>query len=457
MKARRISRARLAVVCLSLVAVIAAMALLSQAGTIVPDTAPAITGEAASYPVTADGYTHGSNIGRTASGTPVTTADEFITALNNNQDINLRNNIELSDTQAFSHTGTYSATIYGNGYKIAYSGRHSNNSADSVSSDASRGGLISQLGSTGQIYDLNVEFSSGQAAFAVTSGGGNVNVGGIVGYLNGGTIENCTISYSGSGMRIAAATWSSEYGNWPNEKTSWPVVGGVAGKVAGGSTIKDVTVKSNNTSNYIVAGVAASGSSTSSLSIDNSIGTAGALAGYLDGGNTTVDNIIIEGNATVKGFYGSMLGMAASTGTEIATKNFYNKLNATFTTANSGNASGYVKYENKGSVSVENMYKSSSAYDSNGTYAGTITNRVTVGSDYSIYFDPEATSIDSSLVVVKSGITGGENYTATIADVKATPDVYTDNYAFSSDGGTVIFRDLPLRTGGTAAEILRVR
>lgn len=448
MIAKRFSKVLILAVCIILVFAVAAALLFDGSGNAnLNGNSVADAGEradevsGASYPVSADGYTHGSNIGRATSGTNVNSASAFISALNSNSNINITGSFTMSSSYAFSHSGTYSGTIYGNGYTISYSGPHSNNSCTgNYSSDSSIGALVSVL--SGKIYDLNVNFTGGQAAFAITSGGGNINVGGIVGYLNGGTIENCTMTFSGSGMRLGAATWSSSYGSWPNSKDSWPAVGAIAGKMAGGSTIKNVTVKSASSSNYIVAGVAAGGSSTSSLSINNTIGTASMLAGYIDGGTSTVDNIVIEGNGTVKGFYGSLLGMSASGSTSISTTNFYNKFEGTLDTTNNGNGASYVKYDNSGSVSVSNMYKSSNAYDSNGTWAGTISNRVTVNtSNYTVGFDPKADSVASSLVIVKTGVTGGEDYSATITSANNTQ--YANNYAFSSNGSTVIFRNLP--------------
>ena len=456
MIAKRFSKGLILAVCIVLVFAVAAALLFGNgAGLSANDNVIANTGggadeiAGASYPVSADGYTHGSNIGRATSGTNVNSASAFISALNSNSNINITGSFTMSSSYAFSHSGTYSGTIYGNGYTISYSGPHSNNSCTgNYSSDSSIGALVSVL--SGKIYDLNVNFTGGQAAFAITSGGGNINVGGIVGYLNGGTIENCTMTFSGSGMRLGAATWSSSYGSWPSSKDSWPAVGAIAGKMAGGSTIKNVTVKSASSSNYIVAGVAARGSSTSSLSIDNTIGTASMLAGYIDGGNSTVDDIVIEGNGTVKGFYGSLLGMSASGSTSISTTNFYNKFEGTLDTTSNGNGASYVKYNNSGSVSVSNMYKSSNAYYSNGTWAGTISSSITVdpsnatsgySTGYTVGFDPKADSVENSLVVYKSGITSGQDYTATIKAANNT--TYSDNYAFSSNGSTVIFRNLP--------------
>ena len=67
--------------------------------------------------------------------------------------------------------------------------------------------------------------------------------------------------------------------------------------------------------------------------------------------------------------------------------------------------------------------------------------KINRSSTYSIYFDPKADDVANSLVVVKSGVTGGANYTATITDKNNKS--YSDHYAFNSEGNTVVFRNLP--------------
>lgn len=72
--------------------------------------------EIAAYPVTADGYTHGSNIGRSTSGTvyDVNNASDLATRISNNQNIRLTGPITLTTI----NTSSYSGTLYGNGQTI---------------------------------------------------------------------------------------------------------------------------------------------------------------------------------------------------------------------------------------------------------------------------------------------------------------------------------------------------
>ncbi|HIU82067.1 MAG TPA: hypothetical protein IAB11_06220, partial [Candidatus Ornithoclostridium faecavium] len=70
-------------------------------------------------------------------------------------------------------------------------------------------------------------------------------------------------------------------------------------------------------------------------------------------------------------------------------------------------------------------------------------NSITVSAtDYTVYFDPRQEDLSNSLAVVKTGVTGGQNYTASITTNSGT--TYSDRYSFSDDGGTVIFRRLPM-------------
>lgn len=452
MEARRISKARLVVVCLSLVAVIGAMALLSQAGMIVPDTAPAITGEAASYPVSADGYTHGSNIGRTASdtSTSVTTADAFITALNKNQDINLRNSITLSDTQAFSHTGTYSATIYGNGYTVTLTGKQTSATGltGNIANGSNIGGLVSTL--TGKVYDLNIALKSGtSASYINVSGEKSMRLGLIAGVItDGGTVENCTVTIpSGSVLAALSATGAGE--------SDGANTGAVAGNCNGSMTIKNVTVTNNGKI------IGALGTSFTSLAYRLGSGTAAMFVAFIWNDRTTytqtMDNLVAKGNGTIEGWCCSVLGMTYASAKAITITNYYNQFTGTYSYGStSGGIFGtgstplvsYTLFKWKGSddsSKIVNYYNGPNTDETKmvtGFYAVPDASVEVNTSEYTVGFDPKASKVASSLVVVKSGVVGGERYVATIANVKATPYVYTNNYAFSSDGRTVIFRNL---------------
>ena len=450
MEARRISKAKLIVVCMSLVAVISAMALLSQAGTIVPDTLPAITGEAASYPVTADGYTHGSNIGRTAFGDSINSASELVSAIQNNTTVQLSGNITLttSNVQSIWYS-TYSGTIYGNGYTVTATFPSSDNAASITTSNNAHkvgyGGLCGTL--TGKIYDLNFYHTGGQLNLRV-DGNNSGFAGGLVGSVQGGTIENVKVTLSnGSGGRVGCVKTSSGSGLFSdNYMVS---AGALAGRIYSG-TVRNVTIINNA---WIEAGVVSGSGASVATKTPGHVGNVAGIIGPVQdeswSGSFTLDNIVVEGtvsSARLVGQYAANLG-TLTTSTSFTVTNFFNKFKNTFNSENNGSSVTFAANNCSPTLTITNMYQASGYTGVGASTAGnsvTITNTVTVPDNlgYTVGFDPKATNIASSLVVVKSGITGGENYTATIANVKSTPFVYSNNYAFSSDGGTVIFRNL---------------
>ena len=446
MEARRISKAKLIVVCMSLVAVISAMALLSQAGIIVPDALPAITGEAASYPVSADGYTHGSNIGRVTFGDSINSASALVSAIQNNTTVQLSGNIELTASNVQSiWNSTYSGTIYGNGYTVKASFPSTNNAISVTASThlSAYGGLCGTL--TGTIYDLNFYHTGGQLSVRMT-GNNSSFAGGLVGSVQGGTIENVKVTLSnGSGGRVGCVKESSGGERGTNY---FVAAGALAGRIHSG-TVRNVTIVNNA---WIEAGVV-SGDGDTSVS-NKTPGHVGNVAGIIGpvqdeswSGSFTLDNIVVDGsgtNATLVGQYAANIG-TLTTSTSVTVTNFFNKFKNTFNSENSSVT--FAVNCDSPTLSITNMYQASGYTGVGTSTAGssvTITSTVTVPDNlgYTVGFDPKATKIASSLVVVKSGVTGGENYTATIANVKSTPFVYSNNYAFSSDGGTVIFRNL---------------
>ena len=113
---------------------------------------PMLQQHAAEAAVTADGYTHGSNIGRTPSGKNVNSASAFRTAVNNNQNINLTSNITFENGSLRS-TASYTGTIYGNGHTITFDfSAFSSSTNDQGTTYA--GFLAGQL--DGNIYDLKL-------------------------------------------------------------------------------------------------------------------------------------------------------------------------------------------------------------------------------------------------------------------------------------------------------------
>ena len=454
MRSAKFSKIVIFTVCILLVFAVAAALLfdgaaLSASGNVIADSGEGADKVAeASYPVSADGYTHGSNIGRATSGTvyDVSNASDLATRISNNQNIRLTGPITVTSFNASS----YSGTIYGNGQTVTI------NYTSGLSTGASEneGGVVGTL--TGSIYDLNVVVQSnttikrGRNAYPST-----YNMGIIAGNINGGTISNCAVTIN-SGVTIWAFSWrSGDYASF----------GGVVGRVTSG-TISNVTVTNNGS---IKAGNAKDGNVSD---VNNAIGVASNVAGYINNNSASLtislSNIIVAGSGTISSYVAANIGLNVSSGKAVNVQNFYNKFTGTYKYATlSGGVFGsdtpLVAYtifkwsENSDGSTVTNYYASGAdeSMMKTGFYA-VPDSSVEVGSNYSIYFDPKANSIASSLVVVKTGVTGGEGYSATIANVKSTPFVYTNNYAFSADGRTVIFRNLSTTasdwsSGGTFA------
>lgn len=436
---KRFSKFLILTVCIILVFAVAAALLFDGAALSASGNVIAASGEGAdetnsAYPVSADGYTHGSNIGRATSGTvyDVSNASDLATRISNNQNIRLTGPITVTSFNASS----YSGTIYGNGQTVTinYTSRLSTGASEN------EGGVVGTL--TGSIYDLNVVVQSnttikrGRNAYPST-----YNMGIIAGNINGGTISNCAVTIN-SGVTIWAFSWrSGDYASF----------GGVVGRVTSG-TISNVTVTNNGS---IKAGNAKDGNVSD---VNNEIGVASNVAGYINNNSASLtislSNIIVAGSGTISSYVAANIGLNVSSGKAVNVQNFYNKFTGTYKYATlSGGVFGsdtpLVAYtifkwsENSDGSTVTNYYASGAdeSMMKTGFYA-VPDSSVEVGSNYSIYFDPKARSIASSLVVVKTGVTGGEGYSATIANVKSTPFVYTNNYAFSADGRTVIFRNL---------------
>lgn len=440
MRSEKFSKIVIFTVCILLVFAVAAALLfdgasLPASGNVIADSGEGADKVAeASYPVSADGYTHGSNIGRATSGTvyDVSNASDLATRISNNQNIRLTGPITVTSFNASS----YSGTIYGNGQTVTinYTSRLSTGASEN------EGGVVGTL--TGSIYDLNVVVQSnttikrGRNAYPST-----YNMGIIAGNINGGTISNCAVTIN-SGVTIWAFSWrSGDYASF----------GGVVGRVTSG-TISNVTVTNNGS---IKAGNAKDGNVSD---VNNEIGVASNVAGYINNNSASLtislSNIIVAGSGTISSYVAANIGLNVSSGKAVNVQNFYNKFTGTYKYATlSGGVFGsdtpLVAYtifkwsENSDGSTVTNYYASGAdeSMMKTGFYA-VPDSSVEVGSNYSIYFDPKARSIASSLVVVKTGVTGGEGYSATIANVKSTPFVYTNNYAFSADGRTVIFRNL---------------
>ena len=290
---------------------------------------PMLQQHAAEAAVTADGYTHGSNVKNNTTATAVSSPSDLVSYIQSSTTIRLTSDIDLSSDQVMQiWNTTYSGTLYGNGHKITVSFPSTGNAASVTTSThkSAYGGLMGKL--TGKIYDLNFVHDGGQLNVQMR-GNNSGFAGGLVGSVEGGTIENVRVELSyKSGGRVGFAKESSGSG-WGNINY-YVAAGAMAGRIYSG-TVKNVTVVNNA---WIEAGVY---SSNTTINDNNKVpGHVGNIAGIIGpvqnepaGGSITIDNIVIEGNdtsvadATLKGQWTTNLG-AVTTSLKITVTNFYN-------------------------------------------------------------------------------------------------------------------------------------
>lgn len=447
MRSAKFSKIVIFTVCILLVFAVAAALLFDGASLPATDSVIADSGEGAdkvaeaSYPVSADGYTHGSNIGRATSGTAISSASGLVSLLSGSGSGYLTTDITLSASESFTSTRTFTGTLYGNGHTVTVTGNQT--AWQSVSDGSEIGGLVTKL--SGSIYDLNVVLKSGTSAMYKSSDR-QIKLGLIAGVIDNGTIENCTVTINSGSMLGAVSTNAASYSNGAN-------CGAVAGQCNSSMTIKNVTVTNNGS----IVGAVVDGNGYREGS-----GGASMFVGLIWNDNSSyvqkMDNLVTVGNGNVHGWASSMLGYlyTASTAYPITVTNYYNQFTGNYRYGSvSGGIFGsgtvqmvsYTLLKWKGSSDsskVVNYYHSSSTNQgmmSSGYYA-TPDNSITVAAtEYKVGFDPKQIDTANSLVVYKSGVTGGENYSAAITTNSGTK--YSDKYAFSDDGGTVIFRQLP--------------
>lgn len=415
-------------------------------------------------------YTHGSNIGRqytpqgtvhriTASGTNGgATFKSAITA--NNGDIVLEADIDLGAVSGTDDVFEYN--IYGNGHTITFTGALNNNGTDDTQK-ADRtywGGVIGTL--SGKVYDLNVIMSSGQITI-LNSDSGPIALGGMIGRLNGGRIENCTMTLRDRGTRIGAVKNRSSSGEYA-------VAAAMVAMVEYGSTIKNCTVSNNA---WIESGLGTwNGSRLDIVDFTNSSGgwgsadgrnqgRSGNLAGQIGhfdtSGTVTIDNIIITNTETgdsaaqVKGIYVGNIGIVLK-GTTLNVTNFYNDFSGTYTCANNG-GSASISHDNTthGTATITNYYVGSGAVSSlsnssQNEAATTKTNTINVPENTNVYFDPSASDISNSLAIVHStsNAPAGSNMkrTYTITGQNGYSSTSTEISTATAGTDTVIFRNL---------------
>ena len=455
MRSAKFSKIVIFTVCILLVFAVAAALLfdgasLPASGNVIADSGEGADKVAeASYPVSADGYTHGSNVKNNTTAQPVNTASGLISAIQNNTTIRLTGLITLSaDDVKKIWNYTYSGTIYGNGQTIEATFPSSENasSVDPSSHVSAYGGLCGKL--TGNIYDLTYVHTGGQLNVRM-SGNNSGFAGGLVGSVDGGTIENVRLELSyDDGGRVGFVKTSSGSG-W-GSKNYYVAAGALAGRISAGN-IKNVTIVNNA---WIEAGVT-NGTTNVSTRAPGHVGNVAGIIGPVQDdivttGSIYIDNVIVEGydsrSPKMYGDYVANIGTVTTSSLKITVTNFYNGYKNLY----DGNASTptFLKEGTSPTLAITNMYNarevtSGTRNDCNISSSITVDpSNATSGysTGYTVGFDPKASTVADSLVVYKSGVTGGEGYSATI---KSSSTTYSDNYAFNEAGNTVIFRNLP--------------
>ena len=455
MRSAKFSKIVIFTVCILLVFAVAAALLfdgasLPASGNVIADIGEGADKVAeASYPVSADGYTHGSNVKNNTTAQPVNTASGLISAIQNNTTIRLTGLITLSaDDVKKIWNYTYSGTIYGNGQTIEATFPSSENasSVDPSSHVSAYGGLCGKL--TGNIYDLTYVHTGGQLNVRM-SGNNSGFAGGLVGSVDGGTIENVRLELSyDDGGRVGFVKTRSGSG-W-GSKNYYVAAGALAGRISAGN-IKNVTIVNNA---WIEAGVT-NGTTNVSTRAPGHVGNVAGIIGPVQDdivttGRIYIDNVIVEGydsrSPKMYGDYVANIGTVTTSSLEITVTNFYNGYKNLY----DGNASTptFLKEGTSPTLAITNMYNakevtSGTRNDCNISSSITVDpSNATSGysTGYTVGFDPKASTVANSLVVYKSGVTGGEGYSATI---KSSSTTYSDNYAFNEAGNTVIFRNLP--------------
>lgn len=450
MRSAKFSKIVIFTVCILLVFAVAAALLfdgasLPASGNVIADSGEGADWNLGEYPAVNYGYQHGTNIDRSTSGASAVSNETALrNALNGSGSYYLTQDITLSASNSFDMSNTFSGTLYGNGHTVTVTGNKSNSTdlQTGIANATNIGGLVSKL--SGKIYDLNVVLKSGTSA-AYKSASSEIRLGLIAGVIDGGTIENCTVTISSGSNLVALSASAGSISTGAN-------TGGVAGNCNGSMTIKNVTVINNGT----IAGAVQDSGSATATNYRYGSGNAAMFVGFIWNDQTsytqTMNNIIAKGGGTINGYVSSILGTTYTTTLALTVNNYYNQYTGGFNFGSTGGWSSvslvsYTLFKWSGSSDsskVVNYYHSSGTNQSmmSSGYYAVPDNSITVSAtDYTVYFDPRQEDLSNSLAVVKTGVTGGQNYTASITTNSGT--TYSDRYSFSDDGGTVIFRRLP--------------
>ena len=371
----------------------------------------------------ANSYEHGTDSGRRPAGTytSVSTGEAFYNAIKSNaQDILLTGNITLTSTvstsgnlywndgsKCFMQNTPFSHKIYGAGYTITVQGPHTSSEGMQMNNNDINeyGGLVSELQNGGAIYDVKVVITKGFSVqtwetWSTFTGGTRdywLNVGGLVGYMNGGSqIDNVYVELADSTVRLASFKYISD-GSPPE----YVRAGAIVGEMGANATITNVTV---NNKGLIVAGKN-TGNASHSVSAERWYGAVGNVVGWISarGGDVTLDNIRITGNGILRGYRVGNIGVAENS--NVNTGNFFDNFTGTYDSYQSGYHKVYVNGETGSNYSVTNVYRKGSASvagagetTATGMNIGT-TLTVPTDSAYDIYFDATVLDRNSSLAI----------------------------------------------------------
>ena len=419
----------------------------------------------------AETYEHGTLATQTpkdATSVSSSNVSEFSNSISSNKNISLTSDITLP---YFLNTSSYSGTIYGNGHTITVnvpdvSGANSVTSMSRTVGNMSSyvaGGVIGEL--TGKIYDCKFVLGSGDYKI----GAANVNpshfvFGGIIGYINGGTVSNVQVEVlTGTDFRVFC---------WRSADRAY--LGILTGAAAANATVTNVTIVNNG--GTFRAGYA-SDTSVSSIYTDCQISISSNLIGYIEGANT-IDNIIVKGGTTdtvLSAKYAANIGAGYDNNLANMT-NFYNAfgvLNASGAAEgrlDGTTASALIFASTKGEsgasqLKVQNYYEyynsdqGSTANDKvNGVGTAPLTsgqavNKISIAATVGIgaeqgardiSFDPTAPTYAQSLVVIYTGqAKAGSGMTRTWLITPRTGEAVTASAVIEGTAtDTVVFRRL---------------
>ena len=412
----------------------------------------------------ANAYEHGTDSGRRPAGTytPVSTGEAFYNAIKSNtQDILLTGNITLTSSVSVSTSGNlywndgsqcfmqntpFSHKIYGAGYTITVQGPHTSSEGMQMNNNDINeyGGLVSELQNGGAIYDVKVVITKGFAVqtwetWSTLTGGTRdywLNVGGLVGYMNGGSqIDNVYVELTDSTVRLASFKYISD-GSPPE----YVRAGAIVGEMGANATITNVTV---NNKGLIVAGKN-TGDASHSVCAERWYGAVGNVVGWISarGGNVTLDNIRITGNGTLRGY--KVGNIAVAENSNVNTGNFFDNFTGTYESYENGYHKVYVN-GNTGSVyNVTNVYrKGSASVDGAGETVASgmkISATLTVPSDsaYDIYFDATVLDDRNNSLAIAFNQAPAASYEYTL--VSGNETTYKNPETTSN---AIVFRNLP--------------